>query len=90
MTAEFRECQRDFYPQAHPRFMAPARPAHYFTVWDEIFYPRHPWRRPGIGAADRLQTSHTRCATSSRATKAVSVRPPAYYADLVCTRARYE
>ncbi|CAI7623765.1 unnamed protein product [Penicillium palitans] len=79
----------DFYLQAHSALQGTARPAHYFTVWDEIFYPLHPGVGPGIGAADRLQDlTHKMCYLFGRATKAVSVCPPAYYADLVCTRAR--
>ncbi|KAF7714356.1 Uncharacterized protein PECH_001921 [Penicillium ucsense] len=78
----------DFYLQAHSCLQGTARPAHYFTVWDEIFYPLY----PGVGqsgAADRLQDlTHKMCYLFGRATKAVSVCPPAYYADLVCTRAR--
>ncbi len=32
--------------------------------------------------------THDMCYAYGRATKAVSICPPAYYADLVCTRAR--
>lgn len=79
----------DFYLQAHSALQGTARPAHYFTVWDEIFYPLHPGAGPGTGAADKLQDlTHKMCYLFGRATKAVSVCPPAYYADLVCTRAR--
>lgn len=78
----------DFYLQAHSALQGTARPAHYFTVWDEIFYPLHPGVGQG-GAADKLQDlTHKMCYLFGRATKAVSVCPPAYYADLVCTRAR--
>ena len=79
----------DFFLQAHSALQGTARPAHYFTVWDEIFYPRHPGNAGGPGAADVLQDlTHKMCYLFGRATKAVSVCPPAYYADLVCTRAR--
>jgi hypothetical protein len=79
----------DFFLQAHSALQGTARPAHYFTVWDEIFYPRHPAHAAGPGAADVLQDlTHKMCYMFGRATKAVSVCPPAYYADLVCTRAR--
>ena len=79
----------DFFLQAHSAVHGTARPAHYFTVWDEIFYPRHPAISGGPGAADVLQgLTHKICYMFGRATKAVSVCPPAYYADLVCTRAR--
>ncbi|OQE61734.1 hypothetical protein PENNAL_c0278G04240, partial [Penicillium nalgiovense] len=63
----------DFYLQAHSALQGTARPAHYFTVWDEIFYPLHPGVGPGIGAADRLQDlTHKMCYLFGRATKAVS------------------
>ncbi|KAJ6039311.1 uncharacterized protein N7446_014059 [Penicillium canescens] len=75
----------DFYLQAHAALQGTARPAHYFTVWDEIFYPRHPAKSGGQGAADVLQElTHKMCYMFGRATKAVSVCPPAYYADLWC------
>lgn len=79
----------DFFLQAHSALQGTARPAHYFTVWDEIFCARHPGTGGSQGAADVLQDlTHKMCYLFGRATKAVSVCPPAYYADLVCTRAR--
>ena len=61
-----------------------ARPAHYTVLLDEIF--RHKF---GAQAADMLEKlTHSMCYNYGRATKAVSICPPAYYADLVCTRAR--
>lgn len=79
----------DWYQQAHSCLQGTARPAHYFTVWDEIFHPKYPSDANGPGAADVLQElTHKMCYLFGRATKAVSVCPPAYYADLVCTRAR--
>lgn len=79
----------DFFLQAHSALQGTARPAHYFTVWDEIFCARHPGTGGAKGAADVLQDlTHKMCYLFGRATKAVSVCPPAYYADLVCTRAR--
>ncbi|KAJ5114477.1 hypothetical protein NUU61_000236 [Penicillium alfredii] len=79
----------DFFLQAHAAMQGTARPAHYFTVWDEIFHPRYPGSAGVPGAADVLQDlTHKLCYLFGRATKAVSVCPPAYYADLVCTRAR--
>ncbi|KAJ5581009.1 hypothetical protein N7450_007310 [Penicillium hetheringtonii] len=81
--------QWDWYQQAHSCLQGTARPAHYFTVWDEIFHPKYPSNANGPGAADILQElTHKMCYLFGRATKAVSVCPPAYYADLVCTRAR--
>ena len=80
----------DFFLQAHTAIKGTARPAHYFTVWDEIFshqkkQPQSPLQNP----ADVLEDlTHRMCYLFGRATKAVSICPPAYYADLVCERAR--
>lgn len=61
-----------------------ARPAHYTVLLDEIFRQKF-----GSAAADKLETlTHNMCYAYGRATKAVSICPPAYYADLVATRAR--
>lgn len=80
----------DFFLQAHAAIKGTARPAHYFTVWDEIFAHQKP--APGSpfqSAADILEDlTHRMCYLFGRATKAVSICPPAYYADLVCERAR--
>ncbi|KAH2990860.1 hypothetical protein KXV72_003163 [Aspergillus fumigatus] len=78
----------DFYLQAHTAIKGTARPAHYFTVWDEIFAHQKPVA-PFQNAADILEDlTHRLCYLFGRATRAVSICPPAYYADLVCTRAR--
>ncbi|KAH0536301.1 hypothetical protein FGG08_006816 [Glutinoglossum americanum] len=77
----------DFFLQAHTCLQGTARPAHYFVILDEIF-----GKRPapvGQTQADALeQLTHNMCYLFGRATKAVSICPPAYYADLVCERAR--
>ncbi|KAL8794371.1 MAG: hypothetical protein Q9195_003069 [Heterodermia aff. obscurata] len=78
----------DFFLQAHNALQGTARPAHYFIVLDEIFT-----KRPVPGSfknhADVLEDlTHNMCYLFGRATKAVSLCPPAYYADLVCERAR--
>lgn len=79
----------DFYLQAHSVLQGTTRPAHYFTDWDEIFYPRQPGGAGAPGAAGVLvDLTHKMCYLFGRATKAISVCPPAYYVDLVCTRAR--
>lgn len=78
----------DFFLQAHAAIQGTARPAHYYVVHDEIFSglklpPQFPT------AADALEDlTHNMCYLFGRATKAVSICPPAYYADLVCMRAR--
>lgn len=72
----------DFFLQAHAAITGTARPAHYFVVHDEIFV------KNANAANDLEQLTHNMCYMFGRATKAVSICPPAYYADLVCTRAR--
>lgn len=61
-----------------------ARPAHYTVLLDEIF--RAEYKDKAAHALESL--THEMCYLYGRATKAVSICPPAYYADLVCTRAR--
>ncbi|MCJ1403171.1 hypothetical protein MMC11_006394 [Xylographa trunciseda] len=78
----------DFFLQAHAALQGTARPAHYYIVHDEIFTGAVV-RQPFINTADVLEDlTHNMCYMFGRATKAVSICPPAYYADLVCTRAR--
>lgn len=74
----------DFYLTAHDAIKGTARPAHYTVLLDEIFRPRYQQE-----AANVLEkVTHELCYLFGRATKAVSICPPAYYADLVCERAR--
>ena len=78
----------DFYLQAHNALQGTARPAHYFIILDEIFTKR-PVPSTFKNHADVLEDlTHNMCYLFGRATKAVSLCPPAYYADLVCERAR--
>ncbi|KAI0144610.1 RNA interference and gene silencing protein [Xylariaceae sp. FL1272] len=77
----------DFFLQSHTAIQGTARPAHYYVIYDQIF--RKMQCLPGTTAADTLEElTHNMCYLFGRATKAVSICPPAYYADLVCTRAR--
>ncbi|EFR05376.1 hypothetical protein MGYG_08387 [Nannizzia gypsea CBS 118893] len=77
----------DFFLQAHTALQGTARPAHYYIVLDEIFSRRQNPAYPTV--ADELEDlTHNMCYLFARATKAVSICPPAYYADLVCERAR--
>lgn len=78
----------DFFLQAHTAIQGTARPAHYFVVLDEIFRPRSA-KSPGTKVADELQAlTQSMCYVFGRATKAVSICTPAYYADILCERAR--
>jgi hypothetical protein len=78
----------DFFLQAHTALQGTARPAHYYVVLDEIFRGRKV-KSPFQNTADTLEDlTHNLCYLFGRATKAVSICPPAYYADLACERAR--
>lgn len=69
---------REFWLQAHQGLQGTARPAHYVVLKDDIVFE-----------ADELETfTHNMCYLFNRATKAVSICPPAYYADLLCERGR--
>lgn len=68
----------DFFLQAHGSLQGTARPTHYYVVHDENNFN-----------ADGLQRLVNNTSYMfGRATKAVSVIPPAYYADLACERGR--
>ncbi|KAI8627031.1 Piwi-domain-containing protein [Xylariaceae sp. FL1651] len=78
----------DFFLQSHAAIKGTARPAHYFVLLDEIFRPRFA-KVGGKNIADELQMiTQSMCYTFGRATKAVSYCTPAYYADVLCERAR--
>ncbi|KAG6001313.1 hypothetical protein E4U21_004501 [Claviceps maximensis] len=74
----------DFFLTAHDALQGTARPAHYTVLLDEVFRSKF-----GERAANELERlTHELCYLYGRATKAVSICPPAYYADIVCERAR--
>ncbi|KAM4067847.1 piwi domain-containing protein [Hirsutella rhossiliensis] len=73
----------DFFLTAHHALKGTARPAHYTVILDEIFRQSTRPRPPTSSSA-----SPTSCATCTAAPQAVSICPPAYYADIVCERAR--
>ncbi|CCD51625.1 similar to RNA interference and gene silencing protein (Qde2) [Botrytis cinerea T4] len=78
----------DFFLQPHQSLMGTARPCHYFVILDEIFRSQKV-KAPHTTSADSLEElTHNMCHLFGRATKAVSLCPPAYYADLLCTRMR--
>lgn len=74
----------DFFLTAHDALKGTAKPAHYTVLLDEIFRARH--KEEAANEVERL--THELCYLFGRATKAVSICPPAYYADIVCERAR--
>ncbi|KAF8065231.1 argonaute-like protein [Lyophyllum atratum] len=68
----------DFFLQAHGGLQGTTRPTHYYVVHDEIGFK-----------ADELQgLTNAVSYMFARATKAVSLVSPAYYADLACERGR--
>ncbi|KAK7942912.1 Piwi domain-containing protein [Apiospora aurea] len=74
----------DFFLVAHTALQGTARPAHYTVLLDEIFEPKYK-----AEAANMMEkVVHEMCYLFGRATKAVSICPPAYYADILCTRRR--
>lgn len=69
----------DFYLQAHAGLQGSVKSTHYVVLYDESSL-----------TADQVQQGvHSASYLYARATKAVSLVPPAYYADIVCERARY-
>ncbi|KAJ8121163.1 hypothetical protein ONZ43_g2317 [Nemania bipapillata] len=78
----------DFFLQSHTAVQGTARPAHYYVVYDQIFKNTKTARglEPAADALENL--THNMCYLFGRATKAVSICPPVYYAHLVCARAR--
>jgi eukaryotic translation initiation factor 2C len=69
----------DFYLQAHAGLQGTVKPTHYVVIYDES----------SLTADLAQQGVHTVSYLYARATKAVSLVPPAYYADIVCEQARY-
>ena len=62
----------DFYLQAHHALQGTARPTPYVVIKDDC----------RMGADEIQQLTHGLCYLFSRATKGVSLCPPAYYADI--------
>ena len=80
----------DFFLQSHHAIQGTARPAHYIVLWDEIFSAfTLTGKAPYSNAAELLHyLTHNLCYLFGRATCAVSIPPPVYYADLACDRTR--
>lgn len=75
----------EFFLAAHAAIKGTTKPTRYVVVLDEIFvneYPRN-------NAAEQLEIfTHYLSYVYGRANRAVCVCTPAYYADILCTRAR--
>ena len=69
----------DFYLQAHAGLQGTVKPTHYVVIYDES----------KLTADMAQQGVHNASYLYARATKAVSLVPPAYYADIVCEQARF-
>ncbi|KAI0518080.1 ribonuclease H-like domain-containing protein [Xylaria bambusicola] len=74
----------DFFLTAHKGLQGTSRPAHYTVLIDEVF--RNLSRDQAVNQLEKL--TYEMCHLFGRATKAVSICPPAYYADILCTRSR--
>jgi len=69
----------DFYLCSHPGLQGTSKPTHYHVLRDENHF-----------TSDSLQElTYRMCYLYCRATRSVSVCPPAYYAHLVAARARF-
>ncbi|KAF6761975.1 argonaute-like protein [Ephemerocybe angulata] len=68
----------DFFLQAHGGLQGTTRPTHYFVVHDEMNFTADPLQKLTNAVSYMF----------ARATKAVSLASPAYYADLACERGR--
>ncbi|KAF9931854.1 eukaryotic translation initiation factor 2C, 2 [Linnemannia zychae] len=69
----------DFYLQSHVGLLSTSRPAHYYVLYDDNKF-----------TSDELQDlSYKLCHLFARCTRTVSYVPPAYYAHIVASRARF-
>ena len=69
----------DFYLNSHGALQGTSKPAHYWVLYDDNNFSN-----------DALQRFiYSFCHTFCRATRTVSIVPPAYYADLLAYRARF-
>ncbi|KAF7325238.1 Argonaute-like protein [Mycena kentingensis (nom. inval.)] len=69
----------DFYLVSQGGLLGTSRPAHYSVLHDENNF-----------SADSLQKlSFALCHTYARATRSVGIPAPVYYADLLCSRAKF-
>ncbi|KAG8531253.1 uncharacterized protein KY384_004611 [Bacidia gigantensis] len=80
----------EFYLQPHSALQGTARTSHYYVIYDQIFHHHRLSKSAQYeNQADMLEgITHAMCYLFPRATKAISVCPPAYLADLLCERGR--
>jgi len=79
----------EFFLQSHTALQGTVRPAHYVVIYDEIFRAGKVLPYCCSNAAEWLEAvTNDLCFLFGRATKAVSIPAPVYYADVACGRAR--
>lgn len=78
----------EFFLAAHFALKGTAKPTRYVVVLDEIFEKTYKFHPTMKHAAQLEKFTHDLSYLFGRATNAVSVCTPAYYADILCTRAR--
>jgi eukaryotic translation initiation factor 2C len=69
----------NFYMCSHGSLLGTARPTHYYVLVDEN----------GMSSDTVQKLTYEMCYLFCRATRAVSICPPVYYADILAYRARY-
>lgn len=74
----------EFFLAAHAAILGTTKPTRYVVLLDEIFSNEF----SSTGAEQLELFTHDLSYVYGRATRAVSVCTPAYYADILCTRAR--
>lgn len=79
----------EFYLQAHTAIKGTARPIHVFVACDEVTGNLDKNTLSGLNKSDFMQDLvHTLCWDFGRATRAVSLPAPVFYAHLAADRAR--
>ncbi|ORY01783.1 Piwi-domain-containing protein [Basidiobolus meristosporus CBS 931.73] len=78
-TGIIQPSEYNFYLQSHAGIQGTSRSTHYHVLYDDNNF-----------TSDGLQElTYRLCYLYARCTRSISIVPAAYYADLVCTRARY-
>ncbi|VDC05978.1 unnamed protein product [Peniophora sp. CBMAI 1063] len=77
----------DFYLQSHGGLLGTSRSSHYTVLLNGVRRPDPD--HPEMTVDDLQCISHYLCYAYARATRAVSIPAPVYYADLICSRARF-
>lgn len=75
---------QDFFLISHQAIMGTARPTHYIVLRNDLAEKNN----NGMNLQAIAQMTHNLCYLFGRATRSVSICPPAYYADLAADRAR--